>query len=1012
MGLFTRKAKATATPSTFASAKTFNGAAPHTSDAVEARTLEIGTALLTAARSHAAGVLSAKFYSDALMNWSMKDQAFKVQLFRFVDAYPALASSQDIHEHLVDYLSQPGVKLPPGMELGIKAGGLAKGLFASTVSGQIKAMAQKFIAGTDAAGALPMLKKLWEGGTAFSVDLLGEACVSDEEADAYQAKYLDLVSTLPGVVSGWPRQDLLEQDHLGAIPRCNVSVKVSSLSARCDAIGFDGAIADIMKRLMPILEVARDKNVLVNFDMESHALKELTLELFRRCVRKIDFPAGLAMQAYLTSGVEDARKMADFARESGRLITVRLVKGAYWDYETIHADQMGWRSPVWGKKWQTDACFEAMAGEFLAATPAKAGAGIRLALGSHNARSIASVLAQAEARGLPQSSLELQMLCGMADGIKGAVKDMGLRLREYVPVGEMIPGMAYLVRRLLENTSNESWLKAGFVDGADAAALLAKPGGDAPGDPLATAAERHKLSEAVAQVGDGRAFVNEPPRDFADRQQFAAFERAVGMVKLPEAPAEQTADQAVAMIGKAQALFGAWRDMPAVKRCQVLVRAAAMMRARRDELCGMLVEEAGKCWRDADGEVCEAIDFCEYYARTAAKLFEPARLGKFAGELNHTWYEPRGVAVVISPWNFPLAICCGMTVAALVTGNTVVVKPAEQTPRIARALVEVLQAAAAEMGGPREVVQLCAGRGETVGAALVRDARTAIIAFTGSGAVGLDIVAAAGVTGPGQMQVKRVVAEMGGKNAVIVDTSADVDQAVLGVRQSAFGYQGQKCSACSRAIVVDPEGGGGLLTRRFIDRLVAATRALTIGDPRHGGTDIGPVIDAEAKAKVLRYIELGKQTAKVELLMEAVGEFRGGLGGSGREYVGPAIFSGVEAGSPLAREEIFGPVLSVMHARSFDEALAVANGLPLRLTGGIFSRRPAHIERARREFRVGNLYINRGITGALVARQPFGGAGLSGVGSKAGGAEYLLQFVEPRVTTENTLRHGFAPETT
>jgi RHH-type proline utilization regulon transcriptional repressor/proline dehydrogenase/delta 1-pyrroline-5-carboxylate dehydrogenase len=951
-------------------------------------------------------VLSAKFYSDALMNWSMKDQAFKVQLFRFVDAYPALASSQDIHEHLVDYLTQPGVKLPPGMELGIKAGGLAKGLFASTVSGQIKAMAQKFIAGTDAASALPMLKKLWEGGTAFSVDLLGEACVSDEEADAYQAKYLDLVSTLPGVVSGWSRQDLLEQDHLGAIARCNVSVKVSSLSARCDAIGFEGAIADIMKRLVPILEVARDKNVLVNFDMESHALKELTLELFRRCVKKIDFHAGLAMQAYLVSGVGDARRMAAFARESGRLITVRLVKGAYWDYETIHADQMGWKSPVWGKKWQTDACFEAMAGEFLAATPLKAGGGggIRLALGSHNARSVASVLAQAEGRGLPHSSVELQMLCGMADGIKGAVKDMGLRLREYVPVGEMIPGMAYLVRRLLENTSNESWLKAGFVDGADAAALLAKPSGETPGDALATAAERHGLSEAVAGVGDARAFVTEPPRDFADRGQFAAFERAVGGVRLPEPPVEQSAEQAGAMVGTAAALFGEWRDFSPAKRCEVLVRAAAMMRARRDELCGMLVEEAGKCWRDADGEVCEAIDFCEYYARTAAKLFEPVRLGRFAGELNHAWHEPRGVAVVISPWNFPLAICCGMTAAALVTGNTVIVKPAEQTPRIARVMVEVLQAAVVAVGGKRDVVQLCAGRGETVGAALVRDVRTAIIAFTGSGAVGLDIVAAAGQTLAGQRHVKRVVAEMGGKNAVIIDTSADVDQAVLGVRQSAFGYQGQKCSACSRAIVVDPEGAGGVLTRRFIDRLVAATRALTIGDPKLGGTDIGPVIDGEAKAKVLRYIEMGKQTAKVELLMEVPG------GLAGREYVGPAIFSGVAADSPLAREEIFGPVLSVLHVRTFEEGLAVANSLPLRLTGGVFSRRPAHIERARREFRVGNLYINRGITGALVGRQPFGGAGLSGVGSKAGGAEYLLQFVEPRAVCENTLRHGFSPE--
>jgi RHH-type proline utilization regulon transcriptional repressor/proline dehydrogenase/delta 1-pyrroline-5-carboxylate dehydrogenase len=440
------------------------------SAAGEARTLEIGRQILERARGHKSGLLSAKFYSDKLMDWSMRDPNFKVQLFRFVDAFPMLKTPEAIHEHLVDYLTQPGVKLPPGMDFGLRVGGLAKGIAAATISKQIRGMAEKFIAGTDAATALPNLRDLWNNGIAFSVDLLGEACVSDAEADHYQQKYLDLINNLPASVASWKAEPRLESDHLGPVPRVNVSIKISSLSARCDPIDTEGSIRELMRRIEPILESARDKSVFVNFDMEQFAFKDLTIELFQRCCERINFQAGLAMQAYLKSGVEDARRVCDWSKASNRIVTVRLVKGAYWDYETIKAEQMGWPCPVWGAKWQTDACFERMSQVFLDACPKTvSGGGVKLALGSHNARSIASALAGVEARGLPHAALELQMLHGMADQLKYAVAEMGLRIREYVPVGEMIPGMAYLVRRLLENTSNESWLKAGFLDNADPA---------------------------------------------------------------------------------------------------------------------------------------------------------------------------------------------------------------------------------------------------------------------------------------------------------------------------------------------------------------------------------------------------------------------------------------------------------------------------------------------------------------------------------------------------------------
>jgi len=420
------------------------------------------------------------------------------------------------------------------------------------------------------------------------------------------------------------------------------------------------------------------------------------------------------------------------------------------------------------------------------------------------------------------------------------------------------------------------------------------------------------------------------------------------------------------------------------------------MRDRRDELAGIVMRESGKTWREADADVCEAIDFCEYYARQAVPLFEPRPLGRLLGEWNRVWHQGRGVAAVISPWNFPLAIVTGMTTAALVTGNTVLVKPATQTPGTALAMCEILWQA----GVPGDVLHFVPGSGPGIGAPLVRDPRIALIAFTGSKAVGLDICQAAGQTPPGQALLKKVLCEMGGKNAILVDESADLDDAVLGVRQSAFGYSGQKCSACSRLIAVDA------VHDALLARLVESTRSLVIGDPLEPATDVGPVIDAAAAGKIREYIEIGKREGRLELACDVPPGLEERVG---KPFVGPHIFSGIEPHHRLAQEEIFGPVLSVIRARDFDQALAWANAGTYKLTGGVFSRRPSHLEQARREFHVGVLYLNRGVTGALVARQPFGGFGLSGTGTQAGGPEYLLNFVLPRSVCENTLRHGFAP---
>ena len=446
----------------------------------------------------------------------MNDPAFKVELFRFVDAFPMLKSPASVHECLVEYLTQPGVTLPPGMELGLKAGGLAKGLLSGTIGHWIGALAGNFIAGTDAASALPKLEQLWQRGAAFTVDLLGEACLSVKEAAEYRERYLDLLRVLPQQVAQWkpapagvrlpgagPARESVHQDH--------------SLDAHTNPTDTRGSVNRLLESLRPILESARKQGALVNFDMEQFALKDLTIDLLERCCEEIDFAAGIAIQAYLRSGEEDVRRLIAWTKRTGRQVTVRLIKGAYWDYEVVYAEQMGWPVPVWSRKRDTDACFERMADLLLAAAPRRLGeGGIKLALGSHNIRSIAHTLALLEKYELPPSAVDLQMLYGMADQLKPALFARGLRLREYVPIGQMVPGMAYLVRRLLENTSNESWLRAGFFDNVSDEALLASPHAPAETpdgakiDRTAHTTGQPMLDIAAEGVDDGRPFANEP----------------------------------------------------------------------------------------------------------------------------------------------------------------------------------------------------------------------------------------------------------------------------------------------------------------------------------------------------------------------------------------------------------------------------------------------------------------------------------------------------------------------
>ncbi|MGK7944196.1 MAG: L-glutamate gamma-semialdehyde dehydrogenase, partial [Microcystaceae cyanobacterium] len=421
----------------------------------------------------------------------------------------------------------------------------------------------------------------------------------------------------------------------------------------------------------------------------------------------------------------------------------------------------------------------------------------------------------------------------------------------------------------------------------------------------------------------------------------------------------------------------------------ILRKAADIMERRRHELSAWICVEVGKIIPQADAKISEAIDFCRFYAAEMERLDQGVNYD-IAGENNRYLYQPRGIALVISPWNFPFAIATGMTVAALVTGNCTLLKPAETSTVIAAKIAEIL----VEAGIPQGVFQFVPGKGSQVGAQMVKHKDVHLIAFTGSREVGCRIYAEAAIVQPGQQHLKRVIAEMGGKNAIIVDESADLDQAVAGTVFSAFGYTGQKCSACSRVIVLDP------VYDHFMERFVEATRSLNVGDTANPSIQVGPVIDGTAQARIKEYIEIGKQEGDLALEMPVPDT---------GYYVSPTIIGNIAPDAKIAQEEIFGPVVAVIRAKTFDEALTIANSTDYALTGGLYSRTPHHIERVTQEFEVGNVYINRGITGAIVARQPFGGFKLSGVGSKAGGPDYLLQFLEPRHVTENIQRQGFAP---
>ncbi len=971
----------------------------------EAQTQAIARQLLAASqgnRSLLAQIKDQMRWDDKLLAWTMNNPGLRVQLFRLIDCLPSLHSKAEVARHLQAYLGHDSVELPAalkGMLNFSQADSIPGQVAATTVSTAVETLAHKYIAGETIPQATKTIERLRKGKMTFTMDLLGEAVITEHEAQAYLDGYLELLTQLTTAAQNWPIVDQIDRVEGELLPKVQVSVKLSAFYAQFDPLDAEGSQRQVSDRLRVLLRRAQELGAAIHFDMEQYVYKDLTLAILKDLLMEAEFrqrtDVGITLQAYLRESEADLENLIAWAKRRGHPLTVRLVKGAYWDQETIKAVQKGWVPPVYRQKASTDANFERLTQLLLESHSV-----LYAAIGSHNVRSLAKAIAIAADLQIPRRGFELQVLYGMADRLAKALVEQGHRVRVYSPYGKLIPGMSYLIRRLLENTANSSFLRQS-ASAQPVETLLAVPEMEqgafrpapqnAPDTDYANITSREQAMQAVETVRQHLGKTYSPLINGAWVSTSETFDslnpanptQVVGQV------GAITIEQAEQALQAAKAAFPGWKQLPAKQRGNVLRRAADLIEQRRAELAAWMMFEVGKVLRECDAEVSEAIDFCRYYADEIERL-DQGYERNLPGETNQYHYQPRGIAVVISPWNFPLAIPTGMVVAALAAGNCTLLKPAEPSSVMTAKLAEIL----VEAGIPPGVFQYLPGQGSVIGSYLVKHPDVHLIAFTGSQAVGCQIYADAAVLQPGQRHLKRVIAEMGGKNAIIIDQSADLDQAVTGVVQSAFGYSGQKCSACSRVVVL------ASVYDTFVRRLIEATRSLHVGPADQPGTQVGPVITAAAQDRIRTYIEKGRATAEVALEIAAP---------EPGYFVGPTIFTDVSPEAVIAQEEIFGPVLAVLRVANFEAAIAIANSTAYALTGGLYSRTPAHIEQAKAQFEVGNLYINRNITGAIVDRQPFGGFKLSGVGSKAGGQDYLLQFLEPRVITENVQRQGFAP---
>ncbi|MBP6676449.1 MAG: L-glutamate gamma-semialdehyde dehydrogenase [Vitreoscilla sp.] len=816
-------------------------------------------------------------------------------------------------------------------------------------------------------------------GLRYSYDMLGEGARTDADALRYLRSYQNAIAVIAGSPAGGKGPEASD----------GISIKLSALFPRYEDAQRERVFAELLPRVWTLIERAAPAHLNLTIDAEEVDRLELSLELFDALAARIAqvYPLwrgfGLAVQTYQTRALAVVDEVARIARQHKLRFMLRLVKGAYWDGEAKRAQELGLPAyPVFTRKPHTDvaylACVQALLGHREL---------IYTQFATHNAGTIAAIQLMAQSVGAePGRHFEMQRLHGMAEGIyREVMKDGRTACRVYAPVGEHRDLLAYLVRRLLENGANSSFVHQLADPQVDPAELLASP------LLLAHAGEHAEgLPMPVDLYGAGRR--NSTGADLTCLAQRAPLDAAVRGTVVP-AVAMATPEQCAAAMATLQAGFACWAERPLAERAATLRRAGDMLDARLPEFCGLLVKEAHKTLGDCVAEVREAVDFCRYYADQAEQRLAEQPLPGPTGESNTLRLHGRGVFVCISPWNFPLAIFAGQVAAALVAGNTVAAKPAEQTPAVAQRMVALLY----EAGVPPDALQLLHGLGETVGAALVADARTAGVCFTGSTQVARLINRTLALKdGP----IVPLIAETGGLNAMVVDSTALPEQVVDAVVQSAFRSAGQRCSALRLLCVHEGIADG------VIEMLGGAMAELQVGDPAELRCDVGPVIDDEAFAGIQAHVQRLKGEARL------LGETP--VASAFPRLVAPVAFELKAIGD--LKQEIFGPVLHVVRwgpgqsgpgaACDVEAVVREVNALGYGLTFGIQTRIDSRAERLARLARIGNVYVNRNMIGAVVGVQPFGGEGLSGTGPKAGGPHYLYRFCAEQTLTINTAAAG------
>ena len=908
---------------------------------------QIGKELFAYMKAQSSGfnIFKLQNLKDLLLKLSISQPELKQKLFHFVDVLPVLKTKEQKSQFFVEYLVPYLPKFLHQHKCFSSCLDFAIGLGVSI-------MAQSFICGSNLAEAKLSIKRLERDGLDYTIDILGELALTQAEADQYFNEYIELIEGLE---------------------QANISVKLSALIPQVNQLDYEAKKARLKYLLREIYRKAIERQCFINVDTEHYDWKEMTYQLIQELLMEDEFRnwqgAGIVLQAYLKESKTDFKEWLAWVQRRGTSITVRLVKGAYWDSEYAIAKQNGFDLPVWERKHESDINFEELCKELL-----DNHSYLRPAIASHNIRSLAYALNYAKSKQIAATKFELQMLYGMLDPIKDYLVEQGYQTRVYMPYGELVPGMSYLVRRLLENTANDSFLRQGFLEGTQIEELL--------GDPRNIKAEK---AETFA------SFSNSSNIDFSQKVNREQMEEALDKYK-PVEIYDHSLDDCDRAIATAIELAPLWNKAKPELRATVLQDCALSLEEHRFKFNALICKKVNKPWQEADREVSETIDFLNYYAQSSLDLYSKIDLLSLPGERNTNHYQAYGPSLVISPWNFPLALMAGMTSAALVMGNPVIIKASQLSKRVAHEFVKLLQASIDKhaVNYSEGLLQLIQGDGRSLGNYLAEHEAIRLIAFTGSNKVGMKLNDIARKARP----VKAIEAEMGGKNAIIVDQSADPDEAIPGVLYSAFAFAGQKCSACSRLIVEEA------IYDKFKQRLVEAAASINIGDPCDQATSLGPVVDDKAYKEINRYIKLAERDGKSLLEPQALEP----------NYISPRIFEGLDSDHKVVQEEIFGPVLVLLKANDIDHALELANDSDYGLTGGLYSRSPKNIAKVKRHFQVGNLYINRPCTGAVVARQAFGGTKQSSIGFKAGGPNYLLQFVQEKTISENTMRRGFVAD--